>query len=105
MFVALLIAHGYSLILVELRKLLHFMENFKLIDILQLFQGMIGDTTSPEVLSNAIHRNLGRGVLLILDGFDELPSHLRQSDFLVNLLSLAMVSVVIVGILRFSLIF
>ena len=80
--------HGYSLILlVELRKLLHFKDNFKLMDILQLFQGMIGDTTSPEVLSKAIHRNLGRGVLLILDGFDELPSHLRQSDFLVSLLS------------------
>ena len=80
--------HGYSLILlVELRKLLHSKENFNLMDILQLFQGMIGDATSPEVLSKAIHRDLGRGVLLILDGFDELPSHLRQSDFLVNLLS------------------
>ena len=80
--------HGYSLILlVELRKLLHFKKNFKLVDILQLFQGMIGDTTSPEVLSKAIHKNLGRGVLLILDGFDELPSHLRQSDLVVNLLS------------------
>ena len=71
----------------ELRKLLHFKENFKLMDILQLFQRIIGDTTSPEVLSKSIHRNLGRHVLLILDGFDELPSHLRQSDFHVNLLS------------------
>ena len=80
--------YSYSLILlVELRKLLHFKDNFKLMDIMQLFQGMIGDTTSPEALSKAIHRNLGRGVLLILDGFDELPTHLRQSDFLVNLLS------------------
>ena len=79
---------GYSLVLlVELRKLLHFKEDFKLVDVLQLFQGMMGETTSPEELSKAIHRNLGRGVLFILDGFDELPPHLRQSDFLANLLS------------------
>ena len=79
---------GYSLVLlVELRKLLHFKKDFKLVDVLQLFQGMIGETTSPEELSKAIHRNLGRGMLFILDGFDELPPHLRQSDFLANLLS------------------
>ena len=79
---------GYSLVLlVELRKLLHFKKDFKLVDVLQLFQGMMGETTSPEELSKAIHRNLGRGVLFILDGFDELPPHLRQSDFLANLLS------------------
>ena len=80
--------YSYSLVLlVELRKLLNFKADFKLVDILQLFQGMIGDSTSPEELSKAIHRNLGIGVLLILDGFDELPPHLRQSDFLANLLS------------------
>ena len=80
--------HGYSLVLlVELCKLLQVMEGFKLVDLLNLFQGMIGDTTSPEALSTAINRNLGRGVLFILDGFDELPPHLRQSDFLANLLS------------------
>ena len=80
--------HGYSLVLlVELRKLLLSAKDFKLVDILHLFQGMIGDAASPEELSKAIHRNLGRGVLLILDGFDELPPQLRQSDFLANLLS------------------
>ena len=79
---------GYSLVLlVELRKLLHFKKDFKLVDVLQLFQGMMGETTSPEELSKAIHMNLGRGVLFILDGFDELAPHLRQSDFLANLLS------------------
>ena len=80
--------HGYSLVLlVELRKLLHFKKDFQLVDILQLFEGMIGDATSPEELSKAIHRNLGRSVLFILDGFDELPPHLRQSKFLADLLS------------------
>ena len=80
--------HGYiSVILVELRDLLHFKKDFKLVDILQLFQDMVTHDVSLEKLSEAIYSNLGRGVLFILDGFDELPSHLRQSDFLVKLLS------------------
>ena len=80
--------HGYSLVLlVELRKLLHFKEDFQLVNILQLFEGMMGDATSSEELSKAIHRNLGKSVLFILDGFDELPPHLRQSKFLADLLS------------------
>ena len=80
--------HGYVLVLlVELRDLLQFEEDFKLVDLLQMFQGMMGDTTSPEEISKAIYRNLGRDVLFVLDGFDELPPHLRQARFLVNLLS------------------
>ena len=80
--------HGYSLVLlVELRKLLHFKKDFQLVNILQLFQGMMGGATSSEELSTAIHRNLGKSVLFILDGFDELPPHLRQSKFLADLLS------------------
>ena len=80
--------HGYSLVLlVELRKLLHFKEDFQLVNILQLFEGMMGDATSSEELSKAIHRNLGKSVLFILDGFDELPPHLRRSTFLADLLS------------------
>ena len=79
---------GYILVLlVELRDLLLFKKDFKLVDILQLFQGTMGDTTLPLELSEAIYGNQGKGVLFILDGFDELPPHLRQSDFLVNLLS------------------
>ena len=79
---------GYILVLlVELRDLLLFKKDFKLVDILQLFEEMMGDTTSPVELSKAIYGNQGKDVLFILDGFDELPPHLRQSDFLVNLLS------------------
>ena len=79
---------GYSLVLlVELRKLLHFEKDFQLFDILHLFEGMMGGVTSSEELSKAIHRNLGKSVLFILDGFDELPPHLRQSEFLADLLS------------------
>ena len=80
--------HGYILvILVELRDLFHFRNDFKFVDILQLFQGMMTQDVSLQKLSEVISRNLGRGVLFILDGFDELPPHLRQSNFLVNLLS------------------
>ena len=80
--------HGYILVLlVELRDLLQFEEDFKLVDLLQFFQGMMGDITSPEEVSKAIHRNLGRNVLFVLDGFDELSPNLRESPFLVSLLS------------------
>ena len=80
--------HGYVIILlVELRDLLHFEKNFTLVDLLQMFQGMIEDTTSLVEVSKAIYRSRGRSVLFVLDGFDELPPHLRRSSFLVSLLS------------------
>ena len=79
---------GYILVLlVELRDLLLFKKDFQLVDILQLFQGMMGDATSPVELAKAITSNKGKDMLFILDGFDELPPHLRQSDFLLNLMS------------------
>ena len=79
---------GYILVLlVELRDLLLFEKNFQLVDILQLFWGEMADATTPVELSKAISSNKGKDVLFILDGFDELPPHLRQSDFLVKLLS------------------
>ena len=79
---------GYILVLlVELRDLLLFKKDFQLVDILQLFQGTMGDATSPVELAKAITSNKGKDVLFILDGFDELPPHLRQSDFLMKLLS------------------
>ena len=79
---------GYiTVLLVELRDLLLFKKDFILVDILRLFQGTMGDTILALELSEAIYGNQGRDVLFILDGFDELPPHLRQSDFLMNLLS------------------
>ena len=79
--------YGYILVLlIELRDLLQFKEDFELVDILQLIQGMMGDGMSPQTLSKTIYDKLGWGMLFILDGFDELPPHLRQSPFLVNLL-------------------
>ena len=80
--------HGYVLVLlVQLRDLLHFEENFTLVDLLRMFQGMIEDTMFLEEVSKAIYRSQGRDVLFVLDGFDELPPHLLRSAFLVNLLS------------------
>ena len=79
---------GYILVLlVQLRDLLLFKKDFQLADILQLFQGMMGDGISAVELAKAITSNKGKDVLFILDGFDELPPHLRQSDFLLNLMS------------------
>ena len=79
---------GYILVLlVELRDLLLFKKDFQLVDILQLFQVYMGDTTTLVELAKAITSNQGKDMLFILDGFDELPANLRQSDFLVNLLS------------------
>ena len=80
--------HGYILVLlVELRDLLLFKKDFQLVDILQLFQGEMAYATTPVDVSKATTSNKGKDVLFILDGFDELPPHLRQSDFLVKLLS------------------
>ena len=79
---------GYILVLlVELRDLLLFKKDLQLVDILQLFQGEMGDVITPVELSKVISSNKGKDILFILDGFDELPPHLRQSDFLVKLLS------------------
>ena len=80
--------HGYIIVLlVELRDLLHFEENFTLLDLLRMLQGMTEDPTSLEEVSKSIYRSQGRDVLFVLDGFDELPPHLQQSTFLLNLLS------------------
>ena len=64
-------------LLVELRDLLLFKKDFQLVEILHLFQRMMGDATSPVKLSKAISRNQGKDMLFLLDGFDELPPYLR----------------------------
>ena len=40
------------------------------------------DTESAQNVANAITANYGRGVLWVLDGWDELPSHLREKSLL-----------------------
>ena len=52
-------------------------------DIPGLFQSYGGDTKSLEA---ELQENNGKGVLFILDGFDELPTALQSEGFLVNLI-------------------
>ena len=68
----------YSLvILLRLRE----EEVQKIANIHQLFFSGDGETIAREVSANH-----GRGILFILDGFDELPKQLQQNGFLLNLI-------------------
>ena len=40
------------------------------------------DIESAQQVASVIKANLGRGILWVLDGWDELPSHLREKSFL-----------------------
>ena len=68
----------YSLvILLRLRE----EEVQKIASINQLFFSCDGETIAREVSAN-----YGRGILFILDGFDELPKQLQQNGFLLDLI-------------------
>ena len=68
----------YSLvILLRLRE----EEVQKIASINQLFFSCDGETIAREVSANH-----GRGILFILDGFDELPKQLQEKGFLLNLI-------------------
>ena len=80
--------HNYDLVLlVELRDLIAFKdlgEPFKLHHLLQLF------TESTQVavqLAMELQAHDGKGVLLILDGYDELLQELREGPFFTDLLA------------------
>ena len=80
--------HKYDLVLlVELRDLIAFKdlaEPFKLHHLLQLF------TESTQVavqLATELQSHDGKGVLLILDGYDELLQELREAPFFTDLLA------------------
>ena len=70
--------HQYSLvILLRLRE----EEVQKIANINQLFFSCDSETIARKVLANH-----GRGILFILDGFDELPKPLQQKGFLLDLI-------------------
>ena len=81
-------AHGYDLVLlVALRDLIAFKglgEPFKLHHMLQLFTESMHEALQ---LAAEIQARDGRGVLLILDGYDELLQELREAPFFLNLLT------------------
>ena len=50
------------------------------------------DIESAQEVASAIKACLGRGVLWILDGWDELPSHLRERSLLRDMITLSLLS-------------
>ena len=74
--------HGYHLVLLlELRYLIDYFgrpEEFQTKHLLEHFSGLMCEGCTPEVVARAVEKDLGKGVLLILDGYDELSAPLRQ---------------------------
>ena len=81
----------YQLVLLlELRNLIDYNgrpEEFQTKHLLEHFSGLMCEGCTPEVVARAIEKDLGRGVLLILDGYDELSAPLRQCPFFHQLLT------------------
>ena len=80
--------HGYDLVLlVELRDLIKFQdlgEPFNLHHMLQLFTENMQEALQ---LAREVQACAGNGVLLILDGYDELLQELREAPFFLDLLT------------------
>ena len=81
----------YQLVLLlELRNLIDYNgrpEEFQTKHLLEYFSGLMCEGCTPEVVARAIEKDLGRGVLLILDGYDELSAPLRQCSYFHQLLT------------------
>ena len=80
--------HGYNLVLlIELRDLIKFKdigEPFALHHLLQLFTQTMQEASQ---LAREVQASDGKGVLLILDGYDELLEELRDTPFFLDLLT------------------
>ena len=80
-------SHGYKLVLkVELRDLIPLVQDpssFELKQLMVLFESVGG----MKRVVKRMKATCGADMLLILDGYDELPCDLRHSPFFVNLLS------------------
>ena len=83
--------HDYYLVLlIELRNLIAYdgsADDFETTHLLEHFSGLMCDGCTPEMVAKALRRESGKGVLLILDGFDELSTQLRQCPYFHNLLT------------------
>ena len=83
--------HDYCLVLlVELRNLIVYDSNpddFETTHLLEHFSGLMCDGCTLEMMAKALRRESGKGVLLILDGFDELSAQLRRCPYFHNLLT------------------
>ena len=80
--------YGYNLLLlVELRDLIKFaglVEPFELDHMLQLFTKTVQEAVQ---LAREMQASGGKGVLLLLDGYDELLQELREAPFFLDLLT------------------
>ena len=83
--------HDYQLVLLlELRNLIGYEGNtdeFQTKHLLEHFSGLMCEGCTPEIVARAIERDFGKGVLLILDGYDELSAPLRQCPYFHHLLT------------------
>ena len=83
--------HDYHLVLLlELHNLISYEgspDEFQTKHILEHFSGLMCTGCMPEMVSEAIEREHGKGVLLILDGYDELSAQLRQCSYFHHLLT------------------
>ena len=79
--------HEYALVLlVELRDLIAFKDFVEVFELHHLLQFFCSTKVEAANLAKEMQANGGRGVLLVLDGYDELLHELRNSPFFLNLL-------------------
>ena len=83
--------HGYHLVLLlELRNLISYEgspDQFQTKHLLEYFSNLMCDGCVPEMIAKAVEREQGKGVLFILDGYDELSAQLRKCTYFHQLLT------------------
>ena len=82
--------HYHLVLLLELRNLIIYEgtpDEFQTKHLLEHFSGLMCYGCSPEMVAKAVEREQGKGVLLILDGYDELSAQLRQCSSFHHLLT------------------
>ena len=83
--------HGYHLVLLlELRNLISYEgspNEFQTTHLLEHFSGLMCEGSTPDTMAKVIEKERGKGVLLILDGYDELSAQLRQCPYFHHLMT------------------
>ena len=83
--------HGYHLVLLlELRNLFSYEgspDEFQTSHLLEHFSGLMCEGSMPNTMAKVVEKEHGKGVLLILDGYDELSAQLRQCPYFHHLMT------------------
>ena len=83
--------HGYQLVLLlELRNLINYEgspDAFQTTHLLEHFSGLMCEGCTPDTMAKIVEKEHGKGVLLILDGYDELSAQLRKCTYFHHLLT------------------